>query len=253
MCLKNILFVFIIYFVTNSFSSAEQIVYQPGSSGGKDMWLSSEYHNTAVDDEKLQVGGWGDWYRMFIKFDLTGLPKKATSVIMWLYAYDRNDSSTPVGMKLYLLTSSWSETAKNYYEHFNGYYLGTVPAPKPNSWYPLNVTDIYNKWKSGLYTNNGFVFEADGNNNEFNVFRSSDYNNPLLRPKLVITYDNNSSSYPLNCSTPDCSDEEDNVYAEKQRLRYLYENSHSDTEESLADFGRQRIFSKNIYSCKYGP
>jgi len=206
MKIRNILFVLLAYLTTTSLSFADQVIFQPGSSQGKDMWLSSVYNNVAVDDDKLQVGGWGDWYRMFIEFDLTGLPQIATSAEMWMYAYDRGDSSMPVAMPLYLLTTPWSETTQNYYDPLSGYYAGTMPAPTSNSWYGLNITSIYNGWKNGTYTNNGFVFLAASNNNEFNVFRSSDYvADPLLRPKLVITYDGVNLSFPLDCSTPNCS------------------------------------------------
>lgn len=206
MKIRNILFVLATYLATTSLSFADQVVFRPGSSQGKDMWLSSEFNPIAVDDDKLQVGGWGDWYRMFIEFDLNGLPETATSAVMWMYAYDRGDSSTPVAMPLYLLTTSWSETTQNYNDPLSGYYLGTMPAPTPNSWYGLNITSIYNGWKDNTYTNNGFVFLAASNNNEFNVFRSSDYvTDPLLKPKLVITYDGVNLGFPLDCSTPNCS------------------------------------------------
>jgi len=206
MRLRNIFFILATCLVTTSLSFADQVIFQPGSSQGKDMWLSSSYNNTAVDDDKLQVGGWGDWYRMFIQFDLTGLPQTATYAAMRMYAYNRGDSSTPVDMPLYLLTSSWSETTQNYYDSLYGYYAGTMSAPTPNSWYGINITSIYNGWKNGTYANNGFVFLASSNNNRFNVFRSSDYTaNPLLRPKLVITYDGVNLGFPLDCSTPTCS------------------------------------------------
>ncbi|HEX8947089.1 MAG TPA: DNRLRE domain-containing protein [Candidatus Paceibacterota bacterium] len=163
------------------------------------MWLSSVYNQTAVDDDKLQVGGWGDEYRMFIQFDLTSLPQTATSAVMWLYAYPRGDSSSPVDMPLYLLTTPWSETAQNYYDALYGYSLGTMPAPTPNSWYGLDITSIYNGWKNGTYVNDGFVFLPAGTNNQFNVFHSSDYTvNPLLRPKLVVTYNGANLSFPLH-------------------------------------------------------
>jgi len=167
------------------------------------MWLSSVYNQTAVDDDKLQVGGWGDWYRTFIEFDLTNLPQTATFASMHMYAYDRGDSSTPVTMPLYLLITPWSETTQNFYDPLYGYYAGIVSAPTPNSWYNLNITSIYNGWKNGTYANNGFVFLAADNNNKFNVFRSSDYlTDPLLRPKLIITYDGANLGFPLEGYTP---------------------------------------------------
>ncbi|MBU1557567.1 DNRLRE domain-containing protein [Patescibacteria group bacterium] len=187
----------------NSSVYADQVVFQPGSVQGKDMWLSSVYNNTAVDDDKLQVGGWGDWYRTLIQFDLTDLPPVATSVDMYMYAYDRGDSSTPVSMIWYFLMSSWDEQTQDYYDPLSGGYLGVLPAPTPNSWYGiLNITTAYNWWKAGTYANYGFAFLATDNNNQFNVFRSSDYSDYRYRPKLVVTYDGANLGFPLSGYTP---------------------------------------------------
>ncbi|MHB8710055.1 MAG: DNRLRE domain-containing protein [Minisyncoccota bacterium] len=181
---------------------ADQVLFQPGFSQGKDMWLSSSYNQTAVDDDKLQVGGWGDWYRTFIQFDLSGLPQTATSATMWMYAVPRGDSSTPVSMNAYLLTTAWNEQTQNYYTTLYAYALGTIPAPTPNSWYGLTITGIYNGWKNGTYVNDGFVFLPTGNNNQFNVFRSSDYSDPFHRPMLVVTYDGANLAFPLQGIIP---------------------------------------------------
>lgn len=199
---KYAVWVLVTILATISTVFADQVIFQPGSAPGKDMWLSSSYNNTAVDDDKLQVGGWGDWYRMFIQFDLSELPQTATYATMHMYAYDRGDSSTPVSMSAYILTNSWSESTQNYYDPLYGYYAGGLSAPTPNSWYGINITGIYNGWKNGTYTNNGFLFLASGNNNQFNVFRSSDYSEALYRPKLVVTYDGANLGFPLAGYTP---------------------------------------------------
>lgn len=198
-------FFFCVAFLQTASVCADQIVFQPDPVAGKDMWLSSLYNQTAVDDDKIEIGGWGDYYRGFIMFDLTGLPPLATSATMNMYTSSRS-GATPVSMDVYLLTSVWSETTQNYNDPLYGYYAGTVPAPVPNSWYILNITSIYNGWKNGTYANNGFVFLPTSVNNEFNIFRSSDYTvDPLLRPKLVVTYDGVNLGFPLDCSTPSCS------------------------------------------------
>ena len=194
-CLAMVLGVF-------SLSYADRVVFQPGSSQGKDMWLSSYYNNTAVDDNKLQVGGWGDWYRTFIEFDLTDLPETATSAYMYMYSYPRGDSSTPVSMGAYLLTTSWDEQTQDYYDSLSGYSLGTLSAPTPNSWYGLNITGIYNGWKDETYVNNGFVFLSTGNNNQFNMFRSSDYSDFYYRPMMIVNYDGANLGFPLAGDTP---------------------------------------------------
>lgn len=106
-----------------------------------------------------------------------------------------------------MLTTAWDEQSQNYNTSLSGYALGTVPAPTPGSWYGLNITGVYNAWQSGnaSYPNDGLVFLPTGNNNQFNVFRSSDYSDWHYRPMLVIDYDGANLGFPLDCSTPNCS------------------------------------------------
>ncbi len=193
MKIRNVLFVLATYFATASLSSADQIVYQPGPFQGTDMWLSSVYNQTAVDEWRLQTGGWGDEYRFLIKFDLDGLPSNATSAVMWMVPYDRGDSSTLVGMYVYMPPSDWDESTTTYLQTNQGplQYLGSVSAPTLGWWYGLNITGIYNDWKSAPSQNNvGLMFTPQGTNNQFSQFYSSDlsYTYAWARPKLVVDY-----------------------------------------------------------------
>ncbi len=62
-----------------------------------DGWRPSYYYGQAFQrDSGLQVGGWGDQYRTFMKFDLTGLPQSADQALVYLMPYSRGDSSTPI-------------------------------------------------------------------------------------------------------------------------------------------------------------
>jgi len=185
-------------FVGQNSVLADRVVFQPGSSVGKDMWFSSVYNTTAVDDNKLQVGGWGDQYRTLLRFDLTGLPQTATSAYMYLYTYPRGDSSTPVSMNIYILTVDWNEQTQYYYTPLYGYFGGTHPAPTVNSWYGINITGIYNAWKAGTYTNYGFAFLPTATDNRFNMFRSSDYSDYYYRPMLVVDYNGANLGFPLS-------------------------------------------------------
>jgi hypothetical protein len=190
--------------------NGEIITYRPGPEDGIDMWYSSYYiynGSHVVDDSKLQAGGWGDQYTILLKFDLGCLPRSATSVVLYLMPYDRGDSSTPVGMNVYGLTTAWDE--KNGWSGtLSGGLLGTLPAPTPDTWYGIDITSIYNAWQNGTYPNEGFGFLPTGTNNQFNMFRSSDYTGDVsLRPKLIIEYTPDSGEpfkpcFPLKDHTP---------------------------------------------------
>lgn len=109
-------------FMLNISSYADQVIYEPGPADGTDMWLSSVYNQTAVNDWRLQTGGWGDEYHFFIKFDIDGLPSNSISAVMWMAPYDRGDSSTLVGMYVDRNTGAWNENTTVY-----GPNTGTVP------------------------------------------------------------------------------------------------------------------------------
>ena len=187
---------------------ADQISIQPGPEG-QDVWITSTYDygsDYGVDDDRLQVGGWGDRYYTLINFDLTGLPVMATKVTMWLYCRDRGDSSTTVGMSLYLPTSAWNEDTGWYSQPSAILENGNLPAPAEEQWYQVDVTAIYNQWQNGSLANYGLELRPLGTNNQFNLFASSDYSDPNLRPMLVIDYDSTPPpfklSFPLLSQSP---------------------------------------------------
>ena len=164
---------------------AEQAVIQPGPQDGQDMWMSSVYARKAVDNQNLTVGGWGDCYLSFIKFDISKQPSYVTSAVMWMYSPLTVQKQT--SMTVYLLTTPWNEKTTTLNDPLQGYNVGTVHAPIPGSWYGLGIEGAYDYWKSGQ-PNNGFCFVPTDVNNKWNTFYSSDYWDATYRPKLVLTY-----------------------------------------------------------------
>ena len=165
------------------------IVLQPGPADGTDVWITSYYSygdDYGVDDDKLQVGGWSDLYYTLLRFNLSALPAHASSAQLYLYAYPRGDASVPVSMYLDQVTTSWNEST-GWHTRPAATYLRTLPAPIVNSWYLIDVTDLYNAWQSGT-PNYGVQLRPTSNANQFSMFHSSDYMaDPSLRPKLVVT------------------------------------------------------------------
>lgn len=200
MSVRKILLAFLASFVLAMSVYADQVVYQPGPTPGTDVWVTDTWDygsDYGVDDDKLQTGGFSDWYHFLIKFNLTGLPQTATSAAFYMVPFSRGDSSTLVGMPVDLMTTDWNENAGWYNTVLNGTQVGTLPAPTLGYWYGIGFTGIYNGWKAGTYPNYGFRFRASGNNNQFTQFRSSDYSYAPHRPKLVVTYDGANLRFPL--------------------------------------------------------
>ncbi|MGK5094520.1 LamG-like jellyroll fold domain-containing protein [Deltaproteobacteria bacterium TL4] len=175
-------------------TSTASTVLQPGPEEGRDTFVRSSLPTPSAEWETyrlvcesvLPTGGWGDQYYSLLKFNLTSLPEHATSAKIYLYSIQTGGNGvTP----LYLdqVTSSWNDTT-TWSTKPTSINLSELSAPIPNEWYELDITELYNKWKSGGATNHGIQLRPKNTWNYWNNFYSSNYmDDPSLRPKLVIT------------------------------------------------------------------
>jgi hypothetical protein len=185
-------------------AQSTQVTLQPGPEG-KDLWITDTYSYNSdygVDDDKLQVGGWGDKYYSLIQFDLANGPVNADSATLYLYSFASPNDGTYISMYLDRVTQPWNEDT-GWYSRPASVEMSIIPAPVPGQWYPINVTSLYNNWKKGLYPNYGIQLRPtqwccrDSAN-----FRSSDYSNAAYRPKLVIIPSLIALTFPLPNLTP---------------------------------------------------
>lgn len=150
-----------------------------------DGWLPSVFYGqTFQRDNQLQVGGWGDEYRTFIKFDITGLPQNPDLMVMYLKSFPRGDSSTTTPLALCKVGSSWNLSMTWNTQPSFPTCWGWYNAPIPGDWWGISFTSLYNDWKSGVLANNGVMLFPQNTNNNFNMFRSSRYSygyGPVLR------------------------------------------------------------------------
>lgn len=150
-------------------------------------WLPSVYYGqTLQQDDKFQVGGWGDWYYSFIKFDLAGLPQHADYAYIYLMPFSPGGSSTPISFSACDVTTSWNLSLTWNTQPSYGACWG-YPAPTVGSWtgfwigYP-GYLDWYNQWQNGSFANNGVALLPNGNNNNFDMFRNSRYSDYISDP-----------------------------------------------------------------------
>ncbi|MGK5095442.1 DNRLRE domain-containing protein [Deltaproteobacteria bacterium TL4] len=122
-----------------------------------------------------------------IKFDLTSLPKNVASAQIYLYCYPSGSgSSGNVALNLDRIETLWDETT-NWSSKPAFTNISQFSAPTPNTWIIINITELYNDWQSGLFSNYGVQLRPTETNNRWNNIYSSDYmDDPSLRPKLVI-------------------------------------------------------------------
>jgi Peptidase family M23 len=150
-----------------------------------DGWLSSiNYGQQFIRDTQLQVGGWSNQYRTFIKFDIEGLPKNPDLMALYIKSYARGDSSTTTPFAICKVGSSWNLSLTWNTQPSFPTCWGWYNTPTPGNWWGINLTSIYNEWKSGAFENNGVMMFPQNNNNNFDMFRSSRYSygyGPVLR------------------------------------------------------------------------
>ncbi len=172
---------------TCKFTTVSGYVIQPGPIEGKDTYISSFYNLDYSRDEKLTNGGWGDEYNSLIYFDVSGAPASPVSAKLYLYTIDYNDSSTPCGMYLDSITSSWDQATVRWPTRPLYSNVSTIPASTKGQWYVIDITGLYNNWKASPSTNYGILLRPTATSNNFNRFYSSRFmDDTSLRPYLIV-------------------------------------------------------------------
>jgi hypothetical protein len=173
----------------------------------RDIWTTSVYSYApsgggpggGLNDDLLRVGGWGDEYRSLLQFSLISAPTNAISATLRLYDISAN-SGTPVSMYLDRITSSWDWTTQLisplspdnerlwWVNRPSFIQISTSPlsAPTVGNYYDINITDLYNQWRSGAVSNYGVQLRPTSTHNEFNVFASSENATAAWRPQLIV-------------------------------------------------------------------
>lgn len=183
--LNALLISIFVLFVSNAFPADKWL--QPPASSGMDTWIGDTYSTSAQFDARDRIGGWGDNYYTFLRFDLSGLPLVATRAVVWRYTINEGGTTTPV--EWYSIGSQWQASTLTIYNTPNLYsYLGTVPAPTVGTWEGANITTLYNQWRAGAGPQNFGVLLAPVNtwNNWSSIASSRDTLGH--RPQFQITY-----------------------------------------------------------------
>ncbi|OIO51436.1 MAG: hypothetical protein AUJ45_00610 [Parcubacteria group bacterium CG1_02_50_68] len=164
-------------------------------------WLPSVYYGqTFQRDSSLQVGGWGDQYRTYLKFDIIGLPKNVDQALIWLMPYSRGDSSTPIPYAVCQVISPWNLSMTWNTQPGIGTCYGWYSAPTAGNWSGFWLSgvgglDWYNQWQSQMLVNNGVMLFPQAVNNNFDVFYNTLYSSYSVdpyadarRPILQLTF-----------------------------------------------------------------
>lgn len=183
----------------------QTVILQPGPGEGKDIWTTSIFSYApggggpggGRDDEELVVGGWGDLYYSLLEFNLNGMPARASTARLELFPFTQRGIGT-TGIYLDRITEFWDWRTQGTGRDRQRLWWadrpaavqwipGALPEPTLGQWYSIDITDLYNAWQNGTYSNDGVQLRPVFNDNRWSEFYSSDYlGDPTLRPRLIV-------------------------------------------------------------------
>ena len=142
----------------------------------------------------LYHGQWGSCYnRTLIQWDLSVIPAGAIIISAEMQLYCEAFYGSQSGEPVYnLIEESWDEQNVTYNNQPD--YSSVIAAigywPDADEWYSLDVTEFVLAWFSGSEENYGICCLSQNTTGTCDPgFWSSNYSNGTLRPKLVVTYE----------------------------------------------------------------
>lgn len=187
--------------------TSEIITLKPGAEG-IDASVTNIYwreHGQGMGDrETTSIGGWGDWYRSFIKFDLEGVDDHVlenltrASLRMWKL---ENTSTTwkHSDVRVNRVEEAWDEDTVGW-NNQPGMAEQIAMISKPNEagqWIEIDVLDFIEGVRDGLFDNHGFSLSAMQNSATSNAYATSDHSDASLRPELVLEWEAVDTEVPL--------------------------------------------------------
>ena len=192
------------------------MILKPGGNEGKDATLRNLSPNTNYGNYPyLSPRAWtnaGEHLvtRELIQFDLSFLPQEAMVLNAQLYLYYCPNSSTGAwhsnmsgfnNLWIRRVTSEWDELSVTWNSEPSTTTQNQVEVPPtkcPTQNYPhIDVTNLINDMLGDSTENHGMMLKLqDEMYYRRMIFASGDHSNPLLHPKLVISYDEPTGENP---------------------------------------------------------
>lgn len=163
------------------------------STNAVDVWITSHYSNgsrdgnpSGLDNEELQVGGWGDTYVSLLRFP----PVFVDGSQVWLYLHNAADQGAPTDMTVRVITSPWNvgsdaRMAWSAMPSVSTEYELHATAVAAGEWLRIDISEINAAWTSGTLHNYGLALLPRDTNNNFNEFISTNSPQRSLRPRIV--------------------------------------------------------------------
>lgn len=172
------------------------IVIQPDELAGKDAFISEDdpmaNHG---DDERMRVAAGAPHTRSYIQFDLATIPPSAnvSAAMLQLYVEQSDIDSLHVRRVL----QPWEQTPTGNADGLNwsnqptfGEIVGSAQTVPAAEWVGIDIEDVVADWIAGRVVNHGVIVLGDeiAGSGQAVVYSSNYAGDPLLRPKLEVTY-----------------------------------------------------------------
>ena len=155
------------------------------------VWKKMPYNNYG-NDVILMVGkekGSKGEAQTYIRFNLSVIPtENIINATLKLYCFDLGSAAKNGKFSVHKVTENWDESTINWNNKpdFEAIATDTVKISDSGNWVEWNVTEDVISMKSG--NNYGWCIKYEKNVKDFAQFYSSEYNNPDVRPQLVVYY-----------------------------------------------------------------
>lgn len=180
---------------------------------GFDGYIASNTPNSFTDNEMLLVSYYDASRWSFIRFNVSTLPEstQVQSVKLWIWTEYPGLNTPSRAMYMYPLFVPFSSSTTWNNKNIS-VYAGAIDvvAGSINNWTIVDITQYYQKWRSGQWVNNGIVFIPNQTQGVLNWFASANYTTTAAKkPRLQVTYtgsvtppSNQFLSFPLVCGAP---------------------------------------------------
>ncbi len=153
----------------------------------KDSCYGTVYRKSGCGSmDNLSLGGWGDYYYVYLQFDVEKLPDitNGDRAEIWFWGSAPNDP----GLVIERVTESWSEAGISLANNPASVPIGSAPpVPVNPNWIKVDITNLYKSWKSGAVRNLGIKLTPRRNDQTNGSIASSESADDAIRPRLVVT------------------------------------------------------------------
>ncbi len=183
-----------------SIRSCQKLTLVPSSQPSlkwTSLWITNVYSYAAggggpgggLLNDVLKVGGWGDWYFTLIKFDLLPKYEPISFAGVLLFAQDGEHETIPLFVDRIIEPWKWDLTQHIWWKDRPGGFpviTDALAAPQKTHWYVVDITRLYNQWRTGVIGNFGFQIRPASNYGSFVEFTNNLATDKTKIPHLLL-------------------------------------------------------------------